>query len=143
MSLSRLSKAGLVIAGTLSLALGIVGAFLPVLPTTPFVLLAVICYVRSSERMYAWVMNSRFANKHVRGILAGHGIPLSVKIFSVTLSAFMIGYVCVVLTESFIVRLLLGVLFTVQVVFMARIKTMKKTDQPGHQSLDLETSTEA
>lgn len=116
----------LVILGTVSLAVGIIGAFLPVLPTTPFILLSIICYVRSSRRMYVWVMNSRFAGKHVHNVLRGHGIPLSVKIFSVAMSFCMIGYVSIFQTENFLVRLLLGLLFVVQIYFMVRIKTLKK-----------------
>jgi len=135
-----MTKAILIFLGTVSLAIGIVGAFLPVLPTTPFVLLAAICYIRSSERMYKWVMNSRFAGKHVQNILAGYGIPLSVKILSVSISFCMIGYVCVFRTESFIIRLLLGLLFAVQVFFMIRIKTFKKSHQIREsERLNLET----
>jgi uncharacterized protein len=115
--------------GTLSLAIGIVGAFLPVLPTTPFILLALFFYIRSSPRMHAWVMNSRFAGSHVRNVLDGHGIPLSVKVFAVGMSFCMIGYVSIVHTESFLVRMLLGLLFAVQVYFMVRIKTLRKVDE--------------
>jgi uncharacterized membrane protein YbaN (DUF454 family) len=135
-----MTKALLIVLGTISLAVGIVGAFLPVLPTTPFVLLAAACYIRSSGRMYRWVMNSRFAGRHVQNVLAGYGIPLSVKIFSVTVSACMIGYVCVFQTESFLVRLLLGILFAVQVFFMVRIKTLKKQHNVHEpRTLNLET----
>lgn len=116
------------VLGTLSLAVGIVGAFLPVLPTTPFVLLALFCYVRSSERMYAWVINSRFAGKHVHNVLNGHGIPLSVKIFAVSVSFVMIGYVSIFVTESNLVRALLGALFAVQIFFMVKIKTLTATE---------------
>ena len=75
--------------------------------------------------MYNWVMNSRFAGKHVHNVLEGHGIPLSVKIFSVAMSFCMIGYVSIFQTDSFFVRLLLGLLFVVQIYFMVRIKTLK------------------
>lgn len=128
MSLNRMKKAAFVVLGTISLATGIVGAFVPVLPTTPFVLLAIFLYVRSSQRMYEWVLRSRFAGKHVHSIMQGHGIPLSVKVFSIATSFVMIGYVSVFVTENFFVRMLLGLLFLVQIYFMVRIKTLKTSD---------------
>jgi hypothetical protein len=115
----------LIVAGTLSLGIGIVGAFLPVLPTTPFVLLAAICYVRSSQRLYDRLMQSRFANRHVRNVLDGKGVHLSVKILSLTVSAVMIAYVSIAVTDSIIVRVLLGMLFLVQFVFMVRLPTAR------------------
>ena len=56
---ARLKQILLVIGGTLALVVGIVGVFVPVLPTTPFLLLAAACYLRSSRRLYAWLMGSR------------------------------------------------------------------------------------
>jgi len=133
------AKIALIILGTASLIIGIIGAFLPVLPTTPFVLLAAVCYVRSSQRMYTWVMNSQFAGKHVNNILAGHGIPLSVKVASIAISFCMIGYVSIFQTESFLIRLLLGLLFAVQVFFMIRIRTLKQMNQTRTtETLDVE-----
>lgn len=122
-------RALLLAAGTLALALGIVGAFVPVLPTTPFVLLAAFCYIRSSARMYRWLMKSRLAGDHVHNVLSGKGVPLGVKVFSLAVSALMIGYVSIVVTENFWVRMLLGVLYLVQFVFMVRIPTLKATPQ--------------
>lgn len=124
--LGRLAKILLIVAGTLSLALGIVGAFLPVLPTTPFVLLAALCYVRSSQRLYNRLMKSSFAGKHVHNVLTGKGIPLSVKVLSLSISAAMIGYVSIVVTESFLLRMLLGMLYLIQLIFMLKMKTLKR-----------------
>ncbi len=118
----------LIAAGTVSLAVGVVGAFVPVLPTTPFVLLAAFCYLRSSQKLYERLMRSRFANRHVHGVLAGHGIALSVKIVSLAVSAVMIVYVSMFVTESFVVRMLLGLLYLVQLGFMLKIKTLKRPD---------------
>lgn len=126
-------KAMFLVFGTISLGVGILGAFLPVLPTTPFILLAAICYVRSSARMYGWVMRSRFAGKHVQNVLDGKGIPLSVKVTSVAISVCMIGYVAFFRTENVWLRLLLGLVLVVQVYFMARIKTLR-TESNAHQT---------
>ena len=68
------------IAGTVALLLGILGIFLPVLPTTPFLLLASACYMRGSERMYRWLMNQRHLGPYLRNFQAGRGIPLRAKI---------------------------------------------------------------
>jgi uncharacterized protein len=120
---SNVRKGLFFIAGALSLVVGIVGAFLPVLPTTPFILLAAYCFLRSSERLYLRLMNSRLAGKHVRAVLAGEGIPLGVKISSVAFSGVMIAYVSLALTESIIVRSALGLLFLIQVYSMSKIRT--------------------
>lgn len=137
-SLSNVQRILFVILGSVSLAVGIIGAFLPVLPTTPFVLLSVACYVRSSQRMYTWVMNSRFAGKHVHNVLAGHGIPFSVKVVSVVMSFCMIGYVSVFQTDNFFVRLLLGMLFVAQIIFMVRIKTLRPHERSESTILNLQ-----
>lgn len=55
----------LIVCGTLSLALGILGIFLPVLPTTPFLLLAAACYARSSKRFYHWLMNTPWCGEYI------------------------------------------------------------------------------
>ncbi|MFA7669858.1 MAG: YbaN family protein [Burkholderiaceae bacterium] len=68
------------IAGTVALLLGILGIFLPILPTTPFLLLASACYMRGSDRMYRWLMNQRHLGPYLRNFQAGRGIPLRAKI---------------------------------------------------------------
>lgn len=68
------------IAGTIALLLGIVGIFLPLLPTTPFVILASACYMRGSERMHQWLINQRHLGPYLRCYQAGRGIPLRAKI---------------------------------------------------------------
>jgi uncharacterized membrane protein YbaN (DUF454 family) len=81
----KLKRQLLLAAGTLSLAVGLVGIAVPVLPTTPFLLLAAGCYFRSSQRFYNWLMNSRFLGNYIRNYIEGKGIPLKVKFFIIIL----------------------------------------------------------
>lgn len=71
--------------GTLSLVLGIVGIFVPLLPTTPFLLLAAALWVRSSPKLYAWLLAHRRLGPYIRNFRENRAIPLRAKIFSVTL----------------------------------------------------------
>ena len=69
----------LIIIGFLSVALGAIGALLPVVPTTPFLLLAAFCFAQSSERWHQWLMNNRFAGPMVRDWHARRCIRLETK----------------------------------------------------------------
>ena len=69
-------------AGALALAAGIVGIFLPVLPTTPFVLLAAFCFSRSSARAEAWMLNHPRFGPMVRNWRQHRAVPLRAKQFA-------------------------------------------------------------
>lgn len=71
--------------GTLSLIVGIIGIFLPVLPTTPLLLLAAFCYYRSSKRLYDWLMNHPHLGTYIRNFTEKKVIPLHTKIIILTL----------------------------------------------------------
>ena len=77
---NSLLKILLVVAGTLSVGLGILGIFLPLLPTTPFLLLAAACYVRSSERLYHRLITNRWTGEYIANYRAGKGMPIKAKI---------------------------------------------------------------
>ncbi len=71
--------------GSVSLALGIMGIFLPVLPTTPFLLLSAALYMRSSQRLYNWLMSHKHLGVYIRNFREYKALPLRVKIVSVTM----------------------------------------------------------
>ncbi len=66
--------------GCLSVVLGVIGIFLPIMPTTPFLLLAAACFARSSQRFYHWLMNNRWFGPYLRYYTEGLGIPLKIKV---------------------------------------------------------------
>ena len=75
----------LVAAGTACVALGVVGALVPVLPTTPFLLLAAACYARSSRRLHRWLFANRLFGDYLRRYRAGEGLPRASKIATLAL----------------------------------------------------------
>ncbi len=73
--------------GVLALLLGLVGVFLPVLPTVPFVLLAAFCFSRSSRRAEDWLLNHRVFGPIVRDWRARHAIPFKIKLLAWSMMA--------------------------------------------------------
>lgn len=73
----------LIILGTISLALGVIGIFVPVLPTTPFLLLTAFLYAHSSERLHSWLLNHKILGPYIRNFLQEKAIPLRIKIVSI------------------------------------------------------------
>ena len=63
---NRLLKSVLISIGTLSVFLGFLGIFIPLLPTTPFLLLAAACYIRSSDRFYQWLIDNKWLGRYIR-----------------------------------------------------------------------------
>ncbi|MCS6774313.1 MAG: YbaN family protein [Thermoflexales bacterium] len=79
----------LIAVGTLTLGLGILGTFLPGLPTTPFILVTLLCYARGSDRLYRWVLTRSWLQKPVRSALAFMecgALPVQVKAIAVSVA---------------------------------------------------------
>ena len=79
---SGILRVFLLVTGSISIALGVLGIFLPVLPTTPFLLLAAACYVRSSESFYTWLISHPVLSKYILAYLDGRGIPRKAKYYT-------------------------------------------------------------
>lgn len=82
---SPLLRGGLIVLSSLFLILAVIGIFLPLLPTTPFVLLAAACYARSSARFYNRLMNQKYLGPPLRQWKATHTIPRPVKLLAIAL----------------------------------------------------------
>ncbi len=82
---NRVIKAVLLLTGTISLGLGILGMVLPVLPTTPFLLLSAAAYARGSKRFYHWLMANKWFGPTILSYREGKGIPRKTKITAIAM----------------------------------------------------------
>ena len=114
------------LAGSLSLGLGALGVVLPVLPTTPFVLLAAFCFARSSPRAHAWMLGNRVFGPPLRDYLAGRGIPWRIKAGALVFLWAAIGVSIVVFVPFLWVRILLGLIAIAVTVHVVMIKNRKR-----------------
>ena len=99
----------LLVAGFLFVVLGVLGIFLPILPTTPFLLLSAACYVRSSERFYTWLLSHPTLKKYVLGYLDGKGIPAKAKKYTLFTLWVTLSFT-IFITPFWSVRILLAVI---------------------------------
>tara|TARA_R100000541_G_scaffold301_4_gene1257 strand:+ start:17689 stop:18090 length:402 start_codon:yes stop_codon:yes gene_type:complete len=113
----------LLVIGWLSVTLGIIGIFLPVLPTTPFLLLAAACFVRSSRRFYDWLVTHPRLGPWFRDYLEGNGIPLKGKVYAIATMWLSIGVSCW-LVPMFWARIGMLTSATLVSIYILRMKTL-------------------
>ncbi|NQT05004.1 MAG: YbaN family protein [Dehalococcoidia bacterium] len=122
----KLKKGLLIFAGTTFTAIGIIGIFVPILPTTPFLLLAAACYLRSSRRLYNWLLNNRFFGAYVRNYLDGRGMPRKIKIATILLLWITIACSIIFAVQALVIRVILLVVAVGVTVHIMLIKTTPK-----------------
>ena len=117
----------LIIVGLVSLVLGILGTFLPMLPTTPFLLLSAAAWVKASPSLYEWLINHRVFGEYIRNFREYRAIPLCVKIISVSLVWLTIGYcIFAVVDEWWWAQVLMALLATAISWHILSFNTLKK-----------------
>jgi hypothetical protein len=114
----------LVGVGTTSLALGVVGIVLPVLPTTPFLLLAAACYARSSTRLYAWLLGQPSLGRIVAEWRRSRSLPPGVKPRALLVVALTFA-VSIVLVDTLFLQLLLVAVGILLGAFLWRIPAVR------------------
>ena len=116
-----------IVAGTISLGLGAAGVFLPLLPTTPFLLLSAACYYKGSERMHRWLLNNKLFGSYIRNYKEGKGISKIAKILSLFLLWITIGYSVFFMVGSYVVQLILFAVAIAVTVHVATLPTLRKS----------------
>ncbi|MEX1024790.1 MAG: YbaN family protein [Planctomycetota bacterium] len=103
-----MARACLRAAGLLAAGLGFVGVFLPLVPTTPFLLLAAWCFVRSSPGLHAWLLSNRWFGPYLRQWEATHTVPRRAKTTAIAVVLVTFGVSMLVVPEVWQRWMLLG-----------------------------------
>ncbi len=90
--MSEVYRLVLIALGFIFVGLGILGAFLPLLPTTPFLLLAAACFARSSKKFYNWLLNHKVFGTYIRNYREHRAITLRGKVISLVVMWLVMGY---------------------------------------------------
>ena len=133
MTRSRALRAVFVALGTLFLAIGIVGIFVPLLPTTPFLLLASACYLRGSRRMHEWLLSHGRLGTYIRAYEEGRGIPRRAKVLALLMMWASIGYAVYRFAIPWLQAALLLVAAGVTV-YLLRLPTFDSSPRPAQSS---------
>ena len=114
------------IVGGISLVAGILGVFLPVIPTTPFILLSAWCFFRSSQRLYQWVISNKRFGPTIKNFHGGKGITKNLKIRAIVMMWLAITLsVYFYISNTYLIALLYIIAIVVSI-YLYRLPTMKE-----------------
>ncbi len=111
--------------GAISVVLGIVGIFVPILPTTPFLLLAAFCFAKSSPKLYDKFLDNKIFGGYIRNYTERKGMTNRHKKFIMIFLWTTIAYSAIFATESLWLRLLLLAVALAVTVHLNKISTLK------------------
>ncbi len=113
-----------IVLGSITFGLGVVGVFLPVLPTTPFLLLSAYFYAKSSKKLYFWLLNHRYFGSYIRAFREEKAIPLHAKVFALSMMWLVILYTSFkVLSNKWYLQVMLIVIASIVTVYILSFKT--------------------
>lgn len=113
------------ISGVLLVAIGVIGIFLPVLPTTIFLILASACFVKSSPRANEWLRNHKVLGMYIKNYQDKTGLTIKAKIFNITFLWLMILLSAFYFTNEFYIKVILILIALGVTIHLLMIKTRK------------------
>lgn len=117
----------LTMAGSFFVFLGILGIFLPVFPTVPFLVLALICYSKGSKRHYNWLISNRIFGKYIKDYKEGKGVPLYGKILGIFALWISITFSSTIVLTNNILRIILILIGIGVTMYILRLKTLNNS----------------
>ena len=98
-----------IILGSAFVAIGAIGAIVPGLPTTVVLILAAACYIRSSQKLYDWLITNKTFGPYLKDYREGKGMPKKAKILAVSMIVLFAGYASLFAIEDTTIRIVVGV----------------------------------
>lgn len=115
--------------GSLTLALGVIGIILPILPTVPFFLLTAYFYAKGSSRFHQWFINSKLYKRYISGFAEHHAMSLGGELTLLIFVSLMLLTVTLVYAHSLAIAIILPTLDLVKYMyFIFKIKTLSKDE---------------
>ena len=127
---SRMMRLVFAGSGTLFVGIGLVGVVLPVLPTTPFMLLAAGCYVRASPRFYSWLLNTRAFGPLIREWRQYRSIPRRTKLTAIVLMALTLSTSIALFVTQPYAQVAMALFGCVLATWLYRIPSRELSDVP-------------
>ncbi len=115
----------LVSGGIIALILGLIGIVVPLLPTTPFLLISAACFVKSSDPLYQWLINHKWFGNMIRNYREHHAISLTAKVSALTLLWLTIIVGILFFSQNIYIRLMLAVIAIGVSAHILHFKTLK------------------
>lgn len=120
---NKLTRILFVISGSISLTIGIIGIFVPLLPTTVFLLISAYCYVRSSPKLYNWLINHKYLGTYISNYRRYKAMPKKAKISAISLLWITI-IISGIIVDVFWIRIVLLVVAISITAYILSIKTL-------------------
>ena len=114
----------LIISGILSMIVAIIGIFLPLVPTTPLLLLAAACFAKSSDRFYKWLVNNRYLGSFIRNYRDRKGVHFKIKAGALTFMWAVMLYTALFVIKILIIKIILIIIAIAVTIHLFRIKTL-------------------
>ena len=116
----------LILIGWIAVILGVIGLFLPVLPTTPFLILAASCFAKSSDRFYSWLLNSPLLGTIIKDWRTHRSVDPRIKRWAICVVTFTFG-VSIYVVPLTPIKIGLALIMAICLSFIWRLKARKRT----------------
>ena len=123
----KLTRSLYILLGCAGVALGAIGAAVPLLPSFPFLLLAAYCFARSSERLHTWFINTSLYKKNLESYMQGRGMTLKAKIRIMTVVTLTMALGFIMMSRVPVGRIVLSIVWVCHILyFIFGIRTLEE-----------------
>lgn len=119
------------IVGFIALAIGCIGVVLPILPTTPFLIVAAFCFAKSSDKLNAWFKSTNIYKNNLADFAKGNGMTVKTKVRILVTITILLGIAAFCMRNVTHGLLIIGTVWVVHLIaFIFFVKTAKENDSP-------------